>query len=47
MYTMLIDAQLIKAFLAQLVERGTSNAEVAGSTPSEGTFNCLESAHLR
>ena len=29
-------AQHITAFLAQLVERGTSNAEVAGSTPSEG-----------
>ena len=32
---------IIQASLAQLVERGTSNAEVTGSTPLGGSIFCL------
>jgi hypothetical protein len=35
-----MEAEYINASLAQLVERGTSNAEVTGSTPLGGMIFC-------
>jgi hypothetical protein len=42
-----VEAHHISASLAQLVERGTSNAEVTGSTPLGGMMFCSLSHDLR